>query len=544
MPVDSSFLLKEYRPEPVLLWLCGVDGNAEFFSPSWLAFSGRPLDALLGQGWFADVHRDDNAKLAAAVDQAIADQQDFRLKVRLRRHDGDYVPFACDGVVRIGSDGKFAGLIGVCADITREERNHTEAEIAGRHFVDLLPQSDLLALAVDNTGRTLFFNPVLKQLLGDPDSRLESAAVLGRFLGRQGCPLIDILFPGAQCAEPFPARIESEFISACGGRRTYVWHAIPLRDYSGKQSGYILIGDDLTESRQIEEALRLNSRVFETTDLAMIITDSRGCILSVNAAFSRLTGYGREEAIGNNPSILQSGRHDQAFYRAMWTTLAGEGRWQGEVWDRRKDGTVYPKFLSIHALRNERGEVTHYSGVFYDISERKIAEERLTRLAHFDALTELPNRQFFLDKLGQACRETVGDKESFALLFLDLDHFKEVNDTLGHQAGDELLRETARRLRDATRSLDMVARVGGDEFVALLADIKEPANAAMVAQKILDSLARPMMIEGRSILVTPSIGIAIYPEHAGDPDTLLRLADEAMYQAKTRGRNGYQLFST
>ena len=535
----SLLVAPESQADTVLLWLCDTAGSAEFFSPMWLSFTGKETSSLLGNGWFDCLHPDDNPVLAAAIDTAIGacNRQDFRLKLRIRRNDGEFVPFSCDGVVRMGKDGQFAGLVGVCTDITRQERERAEAELAGRHFVDLLPQNDLVTLALDNSGKLMFFNPALTQLLGDPAHSIGKTEILGRFLDRQHRPLSELLFPASRPADKLPSRIESEFIAGREGQFVFVWHAIPLRDYSGQQSGIILIGDELTDSRLAEEKLRLTSRVFDTSDLAMIITDPRGTILSTNAAFSILTGYSAEEAIGNNPRILQSGRHDQAFYQAMWGTLANEGRWQGEIWDKRKDGTVYPKFLSVHALRNDAGEITHYSGVFYDISERKAAEEKLSRLAYFDALTELPNRKYFYDKLRLACHQCLAGTERIALLFVDLDHFKTINDTMGHQAGDTLLRETAKRLRSSIRSHDMAARIGGDEFAVLLADVKDAGNAQAVARKILEAFIEVVDIEGTQMSVSPSIGIALCPDHAGDADTLVRMADEAMYRAKAAGRN-------
>ena len=523
----------------VLVWVLSADGEGEFFSQSWRDFTGHGLPDCLGSHWLDDVHHDDRSPLAVAIDSAIMARIGFRQAVRLRRKDGEFLWHTCEGIARLDATGCFVGLIGVCSDITRQVRDLAEAELSGHHFVDLLPQTEMIALALDNHGRTLFFNKALSDVLGCRAEAVGKAPCLSRFLDRQHLPLSDILFPGGRPGERFPASIESEFIEGREGRRVFLWHMIPLRDYAGQPSGLILIGDDLTEKRCAEEQLRLTARVFETTDLAMIITDRRGTILSANGAFSKLSGYGIEEAVGKNPRMLQSGRHDQDFYRSMWQTIDAEGSWQGEIWDRRKDGTVYPKFLSIAALRSEQGEVTHYSGVFYDISELKAVEERLDRLAHFDALTELPNRVFLLDRLGLACHATAAQKQGFALLFLDLDGFKNINDTLGHEAGDELLRVTAKRLRESIRSHDIAARIGGDEFTVLLTDIKGPDNAAMVAQKIIESFAPPLAIAGQPA-VAVSIGIALCPDHAGDPATMLRLADQAMYRAKAAGGNSYR----
>ena len=523
-----------------LVWLLAADGAGEFFCPSWQAFTGRGAGDCRGGGWLECVHHDYRSLLNTAIESAISSGLNFRQPIRLRRQDGEHPWYLCEGIVRLDPRGHLLGLIGVCSDITRQVRDNTEAELNGRHFVDLLPQTDMIALAMDNNGRTLFFNPALAKLLDNPADESGRTNILSRFLDRQHLSLTDILFPEGKRSRHLPVLIESEFIEGREGRYVYRWHAIPLRDYVGQSSGLILIGDDLTEKRRAEEQLRLTARVFEATDLAMIITDRHGVILSANGAFSKLTGYSAEEAVGRNPRLLQSGRHDQEFYRAMWQTIHRAGCWQGEIWDKRKDGTVYPKFLSINALLDDEGAVANYSGVFYDISERKAVEERLDRLAHFDALTELPNRLFFLDRLNMACHAATSSKQSFAVLFLDLDRFKQVNDTLGHEAGDDLLRATAARLRESIRSHDVAARIGGDEFALLLTDIKEPGNAAMVAQKIIESFVPPLEIKGTRVVASTSLGIALCPEDAGDPETLLRLADQAMYRAKAAGRGNFR----
>lgn len=527
-------------PSEVLVCVLAADGQGEFFSPSWLAFAERAQEDCRGSGWLAGVHVDDRTQIAVAIESAISTGTGFRRRLRLRGRSGDYVWHLLDGIVRLDTEGAVVGLIGVCSDITRQVREDAEAELLGRHFVDLLPHSNLVALALDNRGRSMFYNRALSEVLGCPPSELAQMQILARFLDHQHVSLTETVFSQGKHVDAPPAPFESEYIEGRDGRHVFSWHAIPLRDYAGQPSGLILIAEDITERRLAEERLRLTSCVFESTDLAMIVTDVRGTILSANQAFCRLTGYGVEEAIGGNPRMLQSGRHDSSFYGAMWQAIQDQGRWSGEIWDRRKDGSVYPKFLSINALRNEAGVLTHYTGVFYDISERKAVEEKLDHLAHFDALTELPNRLFLLDKLSQACHATASGRQSFAVLFLDLDHFKQVNDTLGHDAGDDLLRKSAQRLREAIRSHDVAARIGGDEFIVLLNDIKDEENAAMVAQKIIEAFCTPFVISSQQVLVTTSIGIALCPDHAGDPQTLLHLADQVMYRAKAAGRNSYR----
>ena len=217
----------------VLVWVLSAEGEGEFFSPSWLTFTGHGPQACLGSHWLADVHPDNRSPLAAAIESAIKTRRTLRQRVRLRRHDGEYVWHMCEGIIRLNATGEFVGLIGVCSDITREVRDSTQAELNGRHFVDLLPQTDMLALALDNTGRTLFFNQALTEALGRPADELAQAQNLSRFLDREHRPLTDILFPQGQRSERFPALIESEFIEGRDARHIYRWHVIPLRDYAG-----------------------------------------------------------------------------------------------------------------------------------------------------------------------------------------------------------------------------------------------------------------------------------------------------------------------
>lgn len=292
-----------------------------------------------------------------------------------------------------------------------------------------------------------------------------------------------------------------------------------------------------------QRSLQLADKVIHTSLEGIMITDTRRRITRVNPAFTHLTGYEAEEVIGKSPSLLQSGRHDKAFYDRMWTTLNREGQWRGEIWNRRKNGEVYPELLTITAIKDENDRITHYAALFSDISELKENERQIRHLAYYDPLTGLPNRRLFHDRLSMAIAHAHRGGGMLAVMFVDLDHFKTVNDTLGHACGDELLEAVAIRLRDCLREDDSVARIGGDEFLVLLPEIEGFEPVPKLAQRIIDTLAGPVRLHGRELVIGCSIGVAFYPDDGLDGEELIKHADIAMYRAKQRGRNTYALFT-
>ena len=285
------------------------------------------------------------------------------------------------------------------------------------------------------------------------------------------------------------------------------------------------------------------ARLFEATPQGVLITDRRLRIVAVNSAFTATTGYSEEAVLGHTPSMLASGRHETPFYEAMWEALESRGHWQGEIWNRRKNGEVYPEWLTITALRDDAGEVTHYAGIFSDLSAQEQVQERLRSLAYYDLLTDLPNRLLFRDRLRYAIAQARRDKHPLALMFLDLDRFKTINDTLGHSTGDALLRMVADRIKCSVRESDTVARLGGDEFTILLPNLNSRRDATPVANKLIEVLAKPMTLESQTLYVTASIGVALFPDDGDDDETLLKQADTAMYRAKTSGRDNYQFYT-
>jgi diguanylate cyclase (GGDEF)-like protein/PAS domain S-box-containing protein len=303
---------------------------------------------------------------------------------------------------------------------------------------------------------------------------------------------------------------------------------------------------DITERKQAEEELRIAAITFQTQE-GIMITDRGANIQRVNRAFTELTGYGAEEAVGRTPALLKSGRHDRQFYQGIWDALGRENYWQGELWNRRKTGEVYPVWMTISAVLASDGRVTHYVGSFADITQQKEAEAKLHRLAYYDPLTELPNRRLLLERLRQAFAASARSRQHGAILFIDLDHFKTLNDTKGHDVGDQLLTQVAVRLRSCMRGDDSIARLGGDEFVVMLEDLsKHEGTAAMqaeaVAEKIRAAISQPYSLGGHEHHSTPSIGVSLFFDHTQTTDEVLRRADVALYRAKAAGRNTLRFF--
>ncbi|MFA7269910.1 MAG: EAL domain-containing protein [Sterolibacterium sp.] len=292
----------------------------------------------------------------------------------------------------------------------------------------------------------------------------------------------------------------------------------------------------------LDQQLRISARVFETSNQGITITDASGTILSVNPAFTEITGYALAEVAGQNPRLFKSGRHGEEFYRDMWNKLLALGYWEGEIWNRRKNGEIYAEWLKISAVEAADGVITHYLGIFSDITENKMAQRRIEFLAHHDALTELPNRLSADQQLRLAIKHADQAKSKVALLFLDMDHFKSINESQGHVFGDAVLKIITARIQGCVRETDTVSRHGGDEFIVILSDLREKDAIARIAEMILRKAEEPITLDGHELSLTLSIGIAIYPDDGRNFETLLSNADTAMYQAKEMGRNTFQLF--
>lgn len=299
----------------------------------------------------------------------------------------------------------------------------------------------------------------------------------------------------------------------------------------------------LNLERVVNERLRLAAEVFNNSQEGIVVTDAQDRILTVNRAFTVITGYTESEVVGSRPSVLASGIHDKAFFEELWGTLLAQDSWKGELWNRRKDGTVFPNWFSINVLRDDAGAVMNFVAVFSDISSRKEAERRIEFLAHHDALTKLPNRILLRDRFSLAKAAALRSQAKIAILFIDLDNFKHINDNWGHQAGDQFLVQTVERLQREVRESDTIYRQGGDEFIIMLVDAPDAEVVTRIADNILKSLAETSQIEGQAVGVSASIGISFFPDDSADFETLLGNADAAMYAAKESGKNNYRFFT-
>jgi diguanylate cyclase (GGDEF)-like protein/PAS domain S-box-containing protein len=326
-------------------------------------------------------------------------------------------------------------------------------------------------------------------------------------------------------------------------------HFVPIELENGSQDeigklamAFNQLSQTLSDS---EKSMKLAAAIYQSNADAIVVTDADNRIVDVNPAFSRITGYARTEVIGKNPKLMQSGQHDAHFYQEMWHSILGKGHWRGEIWDKRKDGGLYAKLANIIALRHQDGSIYRYVAQFSDITEKKQKDELIHWQANYDPLTNLPNRRLFQDRLGQSIKLSHRTGLPLALFFIDLDYFKEINDSLGHDNGDALLMEVALRLSSCVRESDTVARLGGDEFTVILPELDGTAQIQRIAEIIVEKLAQPFMFldDETGYHISASIGVALFPQDASDLQGLLKCADKAMYAAKAAGRNRFMYFS-
>ena len=529
------------QPNRVLFWMADSAGACELVSSNWQDVTGQKMENALGNGWMDVVAARDRTTLQESVRRAINAQQGFHLHYRLQQEDGSVRWILHDAVARFLPSGKFHGLLGTVTESTDDHAAEIALARAAQQVYDFLDGIQLAAVAIDFSGHVVHSNQVMATLNGLNVADLRGKHWIDAFVSPESREQVGHLIDVSVAPSDLPAEMEYQ-IDTADGSRLFRWHLTLIRDFDGQPTSIAMLGTDITQWRRLGDHSRLTAQMFNASREAMVITDHNNLILSVNDAFTTLTGYTRAEALGQNPRILQSGRHDRAFYRAMWDSIVEKGYWRGDIWDKRKDGRCYPKFLAISALMNERGEIANFSAIFYDVTERKALEAKLDHLAHYDGLTGLPNRMLLQDRLEQAISSSERQKQKFALLFVDLDGFKLINDEMGHGVGDDVLKIVSQRLLALIRSMDTAARIGGDEFVIVLTDVRNTENAAFVADKVNQSLSEPFLINDLVLSLSASIGVSIYPNDERVAHELLRTADEAMYKAKRDGKRQVKFY--
>ncbi|MCB1957618.1 MAG: PAS domain S-box protein, partial [Rhodocyclaceae bacterium] len=431
-------------------------------------------------------------------------------------------------------------LFGVFVDSVSAEMMRVQAEetvIAARNRLDAILQTTQDAVwLLSYEGQITDVNPAACALSGYSRSEMLSRQIAD-IDAVQGPAQIALAISGVR--RTGSARFESCHRTRAGELLTV---DIAINDLPAEALMVAFIRD-ISARREAEEGLRQAASVFEFSHEGIMITDTRGMIIDVNEAFCRITGFTREEAIGSNPRILKSGRHDDSFYASMWQGLQREGHWSSEVWNRREDGVLYAQRQTISAVRDGSGEVLRYVCLFSDITELKEHQHQLERIAHYDALTGLPNRVLLADRIRQAMAQARRHDTLMAVAFLDLDGFKTINDRHSHEVGDRLLTHLAGRMQEALRQIDTLSRLGGDEFVALLVDLESPEASAPIIDRLLATASEPTSVDGVELRVSASIGVSFYPQAVDvDGDQLLRQADQAMYLAKQAGKNRFQVF--
>ncbi|ADK84163.1 diguanylate cyclase/phosphodiesterase with PAS/PAC sensor(s) [Desulfarculus baarsii DSM 2075] len=528
---------------PDIIYTLSPDGRFTYVNRAWRRILGHAAEEVLGR-YFIEFAPPDSVDDYRRLFKAVRDGKKTLYGAHPMLHkNGEVRHLAMSGAPNIDDMGRVTGMVGMLKDMSSQ----IQAERALRHSEASLARAQKLAglgnweLKLSNS--RLSCSDEVFNIYDLP--RRDPASLFGEIVSCMHDDDIDYV---TRCFEK--AFLQDEAVSFehrikrhDGQERVLRQVASVLRDDRGEPISMIGAVQDITGIRASEEQMRLLARVFENTVEGIIVTDADGVIEMVNAAFCAITGFDAAEAVGARPSILSSGRHDAEFYQRMWRSLADQGHWQGEVWNRRKNGEAYPEWLTITAIKDKSDRTTHLVGVFHDITEAKRNEERITHQAYHDALTGLPNRQLFNDRLAMAIAQAHRGGHGLALLFLDLDNFKNINDSLGHAVGDMLLQAVAQRLTRWLREEDTVARLGGDEFVMLIQGASDPDYIMQVARRILDSMSQPFAVGPHELYVTASIGVTIHPHDGHDAQTLVANADLAMFRAKDEGRNNIKLFT-
>jgi diguanylate cyclase (GGDEF)-like protein/PAS domain S-box-containing protein len=507
-----------------------------------LGYTPEELEPCTAESCRALCHPDDLPQLMQALDAHLRGESDYFANESRRRHkNGHWVWVADRGrVTHRSPQGEALTMSGTRLEITKLKHAETALKLAVEQQKTFIQQAPICVAMFDRDMRYLACSNQWQQEFGCPNGSLLG---LNHY---EAHPDIPQKWRQAHQRALAGERLEQEedlWIRADGQQLWTRWMITPWMDDHETIQGIIISSENITARKLAEEELRLAHTVFEHSSEAMLVTDANNNIITINPAFSLMTGYSLEEVVGKNPKILSSGRQGREFYQELWNTLETAGEWRGEIWNRRKSGEEYAEWLAINNIYGEDGKLFRRVALFSDITEKKRADALIWNQANYDLLTQLPNRRLFSDRLQQEIKKSQHDHSQFALLFIDLDRFKEVNDTLGHSHGDYLLIEASHRIQRHLKETDTVGRLGGDEFTVIIANLPDPSVMTLIAQRVLDALAAPYDLEGEIVYLSASIGITVFPEDATSSAELLKNADQAMYEAKKNGRNRFSFFT-
>ena len=533
--LDAYRMLFESSMDGVLL--TRADGSLVAANPAACAMLGLPEHEIRRRGR-SGVMDESDARLAKSLEERARAGRVLAELTMVRGNGEKFQVELASALYRDREGNPLANV--VFRDITERRRIESERNSREARYRAVVETSPDGFWAVDLQGRLVEVNDAYVRLSGYSREELLTMAV----------PDLD----AKDTPEEIAARVEKiirdghdRFETLHRRKDGALWPVEIVVAYAPLEGGrFFVFTRDLTTARQAEDYMRVACLIYESSAEAVMLTDENNNIVDINPAFVQQTGYTLREIRGRNPRILESGRHDAKFYEDMWRAIVEKDHWQGELWDRRKDGSLHVKFASIRVIRDSDGRVFRHVAQFFDITEQKQKEELIWRQANYDPLTELPNRRLFQERLEHETRKTNRSGLPLALLFIDLDRFKEINDVLGHAKGDVLLTQAARRISGCVRDTDMVARLGGDEFTVILSDIRERSTLERITQNIIRALSEPFDLGsgGDPSYVSASVGITFYPDDGHTIEELLKHADQAMYAAKAQGRGRFSYFTS
>jgi diguanylate cyclase (GGDEF)-like protein/PAS domain S-box-containing protein len=522
-----------------LITVLNRQGRIVYFNPSCERVSGFSAAEVAGKPfWEVVIAAAQRDSIQAEFGRALQGRFPHHFENTWQARDGTQKRIQWASTALLDDSGsKVEYLIGSGLDISRQSSGELP-------LLEVLNQVELLTVKLDSNGVIEYCSKHLATLSGHHSDSLVGQKWIERLIPEPQQAPVQQTMQRQLRDDAAPSVDEYPIQCKCGMPRLIRWHTVQRRNAGGAVIGLICFGEDVTEERQHSDEVRLAATVFESTSEAVMICDIQQRIIKANRACQEITGYGIRELIGKRPlfSRIDYNGVDTELDR-FFEQARQQGSWQGETWDRRASGEVFPAWLTISTVPDDHGDIAHYVCVFSDISAIKQSHAKLEYMAHHDPLTGLPNRSLLLDRLGHSLGRAMREWQQVAVIFIDLDNFKDVNDTLGHEVGDTLLREVAERMKALLRNEDTVARLGGDEFTVILVDIDAPRAALNVAQKLLQLVAKPVQAGGHARHVSASIGISVFPLDGKDVPTLLKNADTAMYSAKAAGRNGYRFYT-